>query len=149
VAEALSALRWSADDLDPRFPPHVAYAGVNHLVLAARTRARLAKLDYDFAALDTLMAREQWTTVHLVHAESPALFHARDPFPPGGIVEDPATGAAAAAFGGYLRDLGMIGVGEPFTIRQGEDLGRPCQLTVTALSSGEVCVSGHAVAIAD
>ncbi|WP_080647086.1 PhzF family phenazine biosynthesis protein [Salinispora arenicola] len=25
------------------------------------------------------------------------------PFPPGGVVEDPATGAAAAALGGYLR----------------------------------------------
>ena len=34
------------------------------------------------------------------------VFHARNPFPPGGVVEDPATGAAAAAFGGYLRELG-------------------------------------------
>ena len=36
------------------------------------------------------------------------VFHARNPFPPGGVVEDPATGAAAAAFGGYLRELGLV-----------------------------------------
>ena len=42
------------------------------------------------------MAGQGWTTVHLVQAENPVVFHARDPFPPGGVVEDPATGAAAA-----------------------------------------------------
>jgi len=49
-----------------------------------------------------------WTTVHLFWPENADRFHARDPFPVGGVVEDPATGAAAAAFGGYLRDLGRI-----------------------------------------
>ena len=38
-------------------------------------------------------------------ARTPTTFHARDPFPPGGVVEDPATGAAAAALGAYLREL--------------------------------------------
>ena len=32
--------------------------------------------------------------------ESQYLFHSRNPFPVGGVVEDPATGAAAAALGG-------------------------------------------------
>ena len=54
------------------------------------------------------MAARDWTTVQLVWRESPTAFHARDPFPPGGIVEDPATGAAAAAFGGYLRELRLV-----------------------------------------
>ena len=108
VTAALGALRWTEDDLDPRFPAHVAFAGEDHLVLAVRHRATLAALDYDFEALQTLMAEQHWTTLHLVWPEDDHTFHARDPFPPGGVVEDPATGAAAAAFGGYLRDLGAV-----------------------------------------
>ena len=48
--------------------------------------------------------------MQLVWRESAEVFHARDPFPPGGVVEDPATGAAAAAFGAYLRELGLVDV---------------------------------------
>ena len=44
------------------------------------------------------------TTVDLVCREDETTFHARNPFPVGGVVEDPATGAAAAAFGDYLRE---------------------------------------------
>ena len=39
------------------------------------------------------------TTLQLVWREAPDRFRARDPFPVGGVVEDPATGAAAAALG--------------------------------------------------
>jgi PhzF family phenazine biosynthesis protein len=147
VREAITALRWTAADLDPRFPPHVAYGGEHHLVLAAATRERLADLDYDFAALDVLTAREKWITVALVYADSLDVVHARNPFPPGGVVEDPATGAAAAAFGGYLRDLGMIEAGATFTILQGEDMGRPSRLVVTPLPTGQVRVGGSGAEI--
>jgi PhzF family phenazine biosynthesis protein len=130
VDAALRALGWSADDLDARFPAHVANAGVNHLVLAAASRQRLADLDYDFSALARLMTEQKWTTVNLFWAESRAVFHARNPFPPGGMVEDPATGAAAAAFGGYLRALDLVR--GPFTVYQGCDMGRPSRLLVDA-----------------
>jgi len=111
-AALLAALRWSAGDLDPALPPRVACAGARHLVVAAGSRSRLADLDYDFPALSELMDRAGWKAaflVCLVWRESPAVFHARNPFPPGGVVEDPATGAAAAAFGGYLQELGAGG----------------------------------------
>ncbi len=127
---ALTALRWRREDLDPRYPAHVAYAGNEHLILAVRDRARLAALDYDYPALEKLMAAQDWTTVHLVWAESPVVFHARDPFPPGGVVEDPATGAAGAAFGGYLRALALVEIPARVTILQGEDMGRPSRLLV-------------------
>ena len=133
----LTALRWAAEDLDPRYPAHVAYAGNDHLILAVRDRARLAALDYDYPALEKLMAGQGWTTVHLVWAESPALFHARDPFPPGGVVEDPATGAAAAAFGGYLRSLALVDVPARVTILQGADMGRPSRLLVDLAADDE------------
>ncbi|WP_304451254.1 PhzF family phenazine biosynthesis isomerase [Nocardiopsis sp. YSL2] len=143
---ALAALGWRHEDLDPALPPRVAFGGVHHLVLAAATRGRLADLDYDFDALAEVMRRAGWTTVQLVWRESPDLFHARDPFPVGGVVEDPATGAAAAALGGYLRDLGLVSEPTVVAVRQGEDMGRPSALTVAVgPDDARVRVSGHAV----
>jgi len=150
VAPALAALRWSGDDLDPALAPHVAFAGNDHLVLAAATRARLAELAYDYGALEELMRRRGWTTVHLVHRPDPDRlgFDARDPFPVGGVVEDPATGAAAAAFGGYLRATGLVREAARVRIRQGEDMGRPSELLVDITPDDtRVRVSGHAVRI--
>ncbi|MFI9760885.1 PhzF family phenazine biosynthesis protein [Streptomyces sp. NPDC051963] len=149
LAELLAALRWSAEDLDPALPPRAAYAGAWHPVIAAGSRSRLADLDYDMPALSALMHRKDWTTVDLVRRESPTVFHARNPFPPGGVVEDPATGAAAAAFGGYLRELGLVPVPAALTIHQGVDMGRPSTISVTvpeAPGSG-IGVSGTAVRI--
>ncbi|MFJ6788020.1 PhzF family phenazine biosynthesis isomerase [Streptomyces angustmyceticus] len=132
VEPALRALRWTRDDLDDALPPHIAFGGNDHLVLGVRSRARLAALDYDFDALHDLMRDRGWTTVHLVHRASPDRldFDARDPFPVGGVVEDPATGAAAAAFGGYLRTLGLVTQPLRVHLRQGEDMGRPSDLYV-------------------
>ncbi|MFF7363048.1 PhzF family phenazine biosynthesis isomerase [Streptomyces sp. NPDC008125] len=130
LAEALAALDWPAADLDPALPPRIAFAGARHLVLAAGTRERLADLGYDFSRLEALMRRLDLTTVQLVWRESERVFHARDPFPVGGVVEDPATGAAAAAFGGYARELGLVPDDAVLTVYQGEDMGRPGTLTV-------------------
>jgi PhzF family phenazine biosynthesis protein len=93
-----------------------------------------------------MMAERDWTTVQVVWGESAEVFHARDPFPPGGVVEDPATGAAAAAFGAYLRELGLVDVPVTVTLHQGEDMGRPSRLTVDIpAGDGPITVSGHAV----
>ncbi|MFF8941741.1 PhzF family phenazine biosynthesis protein [Streptomyces sp. NPDC014864] len=148
LAEALAALGWPVADLDPAFPPRIAFAGARHLVVAAATRARLADLAYDFARLEALMHRLDLTTVQLVWRESATVFHVRDPFPVGGVVEDPATGAAAAAFGAYARELGLVPEDAVLSLHQGEDLGRPGELTVT-LRAGDsrVRVSGTGVRI--
>ncbi|MFD4563027.1 PhzF family phenazine biosynthesis isomerase [Streptomyces sp. NPDC058475] len=146
---ALTALGWQRTDLDPALPPHVAFGGVQHLVLAAADRARLADLAYDFDALAAVMRRYGWTTLQLVWRETPTRFHARDPFPVGGVVEDPATGAAAAAFGGYLRTLGLVPETGTVVIRQGEDMGRPSTLTLHIdPTDPRVRVSGQAVSLA-
>ncbi|MFF3858049.1 PhzF family phenazine biosynthesis protein [Streptomyces sp. NPDC002209] len=148
LAEALAALDWPQADLDPAIPPRIAYAGARHLVLGAATRARLADLAYDFPRLEALMRRLDLTTVQLVHRAGPALFDVRDPFPVGGVVEDPATGAAAAAFGAYARELGLAPADAVLTLRQGEDMGRPGVLTVE-LRAGDsrVRVGGGGVRI--
>jgi PhzF family phenazine biosynthesis protein len=145
----LTILDWDASDLDPALPPRVAYAGAWHPILAADTRGRLADLEYNMAALGALMAHHEWTTLDLVWRESAAVFHARNPFPPGGVFEDPATGAAAAAFGGYLRELDLIALPATITIHQGDDMGRPGLLTVDipAEQRTGISVSGTGVAL--
>jgi PhzF family phenazine biosynthesis protein len=148
VEPVLAALGWQRDELDPALPAHIAFAGNDHLVLAARTRERLADLDYDFEALTRVMGERGWTTVHLVWRAAACDFHARDPFPVGGVVEDPATGAAAAAFGGYLRALGLIAAPTRVRLRQGEDMGRPSEITVdVGPDDPRVRVTGQAVPI--
>jgi PhzF family phenazine biosynthesis protein len=147
LAELLAALRWSASELDPAFPHRAAYAGAWHPIVAARSRDRLAALDYDMPTLADLMRHNDWATVDLVWRESPTIYHARNPFPPGGIFEDPATGAAAAAFGGYLREQCLVSVPATITIHQGHDMGRPSTITVTvpAAPDSGIAVTGTAV----
>lgn len=58
-----------------------------------------------------------------------------------------ATGAAAAALGGYLRDASLVDTPTEFEIRQGQAMGRPSLLTVTVPATGGIIVTGTAVAI--
>lgn len=133
-------------ELDAELPPRIAFAGVRHLVLAAATRERLAELAYDFDRLLRLMERVDLTTVQLVWRESATVFHVRDPFPVGGVVEDAATGAAAAAFGAYARELALVPEEASLTLHQGHDMGRPSLLRVD-LRAGDprVRVTGAAI----
>jgi PhzF family phenazine biosynthesis protein len=146
----LGALHWSRDDLDPQLPPKVTFAGAWHPVVAAASRARLADLDYDFDVLRALMLQRDWATVQLVWRETPTVFHVRDPFAAGGVVEDPATGAAAAAFGHYLREMKLIEPPTTLTLHQGVDMGRPSLLIVDVDDADQrIRVGGHAVPITE
>ncbi len=148
VGEALSALGWSWAELDGAIPPARAYAGAWHLVLAVADAQRLAELQYDFDTLKTLMLRDGLTTLQLIWRERPDVFHARNPFPVGGVVEDPATGAAAAALGGYLRAAKLVSAPTTILIRQGEAMGRPSRITVEIPVTGGIGVTGTAVPMA-
>jgi PhzF family phenazine biosynthesis protein len=147
VNEVISALGWESSDLDHSIPPAKAYAGAWHLVLAINDPHKLDRLNYDFESLKALMLREGLTTLQLVWRESTNLFHSRNPFPVGGVVEDPATGAAAAALGGYLREAKLIFTPATIFIRQGEAMGRPSKLTVEIPTAGGIVVRGTAVPI--
>jgi PhzF family phenazine biosynthesis protein len=145
LVRALSALRWSREELDVAIPPANAYAGAWHLVLAVRSAERLARLDYDFDSLKSLMLQYDLTTLQLVWRERADLIHSRNPFPVGGVIEDPATGASAAALGGYLRNAGLVDAPFRFVVRQGEVMGRPSVLTVEIPPEGGISVSGSAI----
>ncbi|HZW45077.1 MAG TPA: PhzF family phenazine biosynthesis isomerase [Dermatophilaceae bacterium] len=123
LSQLLDALSWTEQDLDRDLPPAVGFGGNRHPVLVARDLDRLGTLSYDFDALQQLCRAHDWVTVHLVVATGPGTWRARDPFPWGGVVEDPATGAAAAAFAGYLRSHGRATAGDTFVITQGVEMG--------------------------
>ena len=102
-------------------------------------------MHYDLEQGRQFMTANGIVTVSLVHAETNTLFHARNPFAAGGVYEDPATGAAAAAFAGYLRDLGWPH-GGAIEILQGEDMGVPSRLRaeITSEPGSSIRVSGEA-----
>jgi len=145
LAEALALFGYVAADLDPRLPPARMHAGADHLLLALKHRPALAAMRYDFEAGRALMQGAGLATVSLVHAEGAQRFHARNPFAGGGVYEDPATGAAAAALGGCLRDRGWPH-GGAIDVTQGEDMGVVCRLHVDIppVPGASVRVSGSA-----
>lgn len=146
VRGLLAALGWRHEDLDPALPVRAAFAGVWHPVVAVAARQVLGALDYDYAALDAVTAEQGWTTVACVYRRDTHTFDVRNPFPAGGVVEDPATGAAAAALGGYLRELALVDVPAELTVHQGDDMGRPSLLTVRVpAGTGGIEVGGTAV----
>jgi len=148
IARALRTLHWKSEELDVALPPAMAFAGEWHLILCVSRRDRLARLDYDFEPLRTLMLEHRLTTLQLVWRETANLFHVRDPFPVGGIVEDPATGAAAAAFGVYLRDLHGWNAPARATLLQGQDMGRPSRLDVELVpDEAGIRVTGRVIPI--
>ncbi|WP_421979239.1 PhzF family phenazine biosynthesis protein [Roseibium sp.] len=140
---ALFAL--SPEDLDPRLAPAFIHGGANHAVLPMKDRARLAAMSYDLDDGRNVMRKHDLVTVMLVYIEGDQTFVVRNAFASGGVLEDPATGAAAAAFAGYLRDSQWPHDGS-FTIRQGEDMGSPSLIKVSLddTAGASVRVSGGA-----
>jgi len=81
-------------------------------------------------------------------------FHARMFAPAMGIIEDPATGSAVAAFAGLLGRFGKYGDGEHgVAIEQGYEMGRPSLMrlgmTIVAGQFTAVTVGGNAVIVAE
>jgi PhzF family phenazine biosynthesis protein len=146
TAALLAALRLTPDDLDAGLPIRVSFSGNHHPIVGVPLTV-LDRLDHDQPALATLMADNDWrATVAVVSRVSETEFEARNPFPPGGVREDPATGSAAAALGGYLRALGLVDPPARITVRQGRHVGRPGLLTVDIpTGEGGIAVSGRAV----
>jgi len=142
--KVLASFHLTVDSLAPAFPPRFASAGAKHLMIFLKERKTLAEMNYAFDEVRELMAEHGLVTISLLWNESNSVFHARNAFASGGVYEDPATGAAAAALAGYLRDINWQGE-KSFTILQGEDMGVPSRLTVafTPKPGESISVSGE------
>ncbi|WP_396668609.1 PhzF family phenazine biosynthesis protein [Microbacterium sp. R86528] len=148
LAAILRLIGLTADDIDLELPPRIAHAGNPHPVLVLADRETFDKFTFDPHEARALMDDRGWpATITIAHRVAPDRFGARNLFPVGRITEDPATGAAAAAFGAYLRDLSAVPVPSRIMIEQGSHVGRPGFLTVDIPMAGGIVVSGHAVPI--
>ena len=141
----LELFDYSTDDLELKIPPARIHGGADHAVFALKSRKALARMRYDFERGRKLMDEAGLVTVALVTAETPQLFHVRNAFAAGGVLEDPATGAAAAAFAGYLRDIGWPH-GGVINLIQGEDMGMRSLIRaeIGEIAGSSIRVSGSA-----
>lgn len=121
-------------DLVEGFPPMLAHAGATHVVFALRDHAKLKAMAYKLEPMKVLMRTNEVVTVNLIFQEPDGkIIHSRNAFASGGVYEDPATGAAAAALGGLLRDLGKLnfaGNAALFDVRQGDEMNSPSRIQV-------------------
>jgi PhzF family phenazine biosynthesis protein len=147
LAELVAALGLEDSDLDPDLPPAFIRGGNPHPLVPVRAGV-LDRLDHDAEAVLRLQDAQGWDgTVPVVHRLSTTVFASRNPFPRGGIREDPATGSAAAGLGEYLRQGGHIAVPAEVTVQQGAKTGWPSSITVTIPTSGRIRVTGTAEAL--
>ncbi len=145
VDQALQLFGYTREDLDQRIPPARIHGGADHLILTLKQRSQLAAMQYSQAEGGVLMRNNGWVTILLVVAEDEQHFHTRNPFAYGGVYEDPATGAASAAFAGYLRDLRWPHGGS-IAIIQGEDMGMRSRIfaRINDQPGSPVAISGQA-----
>jgi len=122
VNEALQLFGYQHSDLNNAIPPAFANAGAEFLIIGLNSRQTLATMRYELDAGREFMRRIKVVTVMFAFAETDQYFHSRNAFASGGVLEDPATGAASAAFAGYLRDIHWPH-NNLISIVQGEDMG--------------------------
>ncbi|MHA1128017.1 MAG: PhzF family phenazine biosynthesis protein [Alphaproteobacteria bacterium] len=138
VARALAMFGWNTDDLDPTLEIAQVSGGAEHLLIPLKNHATLQAMAYDFDVGAALMQAFKLVTINLIWRDENGTIHSRNPFAGHGVYEDPATGAAAAALAGYLRDAGHGD--QPFDVFQGADMGEASFLRVTALEGAGASV---------
>ncbi|MBO0333172.1 PhzF family phenazine biosynthesis protein [Sneathiella sp. CAU 1612] len=128
IEATLALFGYSHDQLDDSIPPARIHGGADHYVFALKNRDDLRSMNYDLDSGRQFMRSRDLITIMLLWREDETTFHVRNAFASGGVLEDPATGAAAAAFSGYLRDIAWPHGGK-INIIQGEDMGARSLIT--------------------
>lgn len=143
INDVLSVFNYNQNDFDASIPCGFAQAGATHMIVALKDRETLSRMQYDLGEGRKLMNKHGLVTIAFIAKETPQLFHARNAFASGGVFEDPATGAAAAALGGYLRDLNWPHEAT-LKIIQGEDMGMRSiiDVDIPPVKGSSVTVSG-------
>jgi trans-2,3-dihydro-3-hydroxyanthranilate isomerase len=127
----------------------IAFVPVSGLAAIGRCRPDAARLAAAYGE-----AGPRATFVYCRETAEPgADFHARMFAPALGITEDPATGAAVAAFAGVLMRFDPAEGERKLTIEQGYEMGRPSRITLTMSADDgrlrRAGIGGEAVVVAD
>ncbi|MDX1610448.1 MAG: PhzF family phenazine biosynthesis protein [Halofilum sp. (in: g-proteobacteria)] len=123
--------------------PQAWSCGVPFLIVPVRDTGALARVEFDRARWQATLAAYWAPQLYLVTRAGVAAgtdLRARMFAPAMGILEDPATGAAAAALAGYLVAVGEgAGSTRRWAVEQGVEMGRRSRLEVEAdVSAGAV-----------
>ena len=152
-ATLAAMLRLSADDLLD--DAQGVSCGLPHLFVPVRDRTVLARADIDVALWRATLGG-YWAQQVFIFCRDPELpgssIRARMYAPESGITEDPATGSACAALGGYLGARAPESDGTlRWVVEQGFEMGRPSILELTLYIEGgrltRASIAGHAVVV--
>lgn len=143
VDELLAALHVDSSLL----PIELYDNGPQYVLIQLRTPSDVAGLTPDLSRLAAF-----GSLAFVVFARQPACWKVRVFAPGEGILEDPATGAAAGALAVHLCRHGQISFGEEMIIEQGGEIARRSTLHARAFGSAEridrVEVGGNGIVVA-
>lgn len=152
LAEMLSLN--SEDLLTGEYSSQAISCGLPFLFIPVNSQKSLAKAKLRIDIWQSLIANFWANCVYLFTFETSnkAIFVRSRMFAPSlGIEEDPATGSAAAAFGGYLGLRNQNDGKLQWQIEQGIEMGRPSLLMVQTFKKAgkieKVCVGGSSVMV--
>lgn len=153
AAELARMVGLEPSDLSTELRPEMVSCGLPFYVVPIATLDAIRSAVLDLSAWKRLMAHLWADHVYLICLETEgrkADVHVRMFAPAVGVPEDPATGSAAAALGGYLSRVDGSDAGSlRWTVEQGLEIGRPSVIHVEADRSGgrtvAVRVGGSAV----
>ena len=152
-ADLAAMLSLAQDDL---LAGHAAYScGVPFLFVPVRSREAIARVKLRIDLWEKCLSQWWARSVYLLTTDTiskEAQIHARMFAPALGVVEDPATGGAAAALAGFLHDQVFDGC-RRWLIEQGYEMGRPSRIELEADVSGgritAVRVGGASVLVSE
>src|ERR1044071_8076752 len=138
-AELARALGLAREDLDESLPIQVITTGLSCMAVPIRSLADVRDIRVDATLLTDIYQRHGGTGCHAFTREpievGASRAHARFFAPADNIPEDPATGRACGALGGYLIHHGALSL-EPdegrykFVIEQGDFINRPSRINL-------------------
>jgi len=160
-AELARALGLSREDLDENLPIQTITTGLSCLAVPVRSLADLRDCKVNGSLLAEIYSGRRATGCHTFTRETievgASRAHARFFAPADNIPEDPATGSACGALGGYLVNHGALSI-EPqngryqFVIEQGDFIHRPSRINLNVKGTKnkveEVKVGGSSVLVA-
>lgn len=152
---AAKALGLAAADIGfDKHSPSLFSAGVPFAMIPVASRDALARARVTDANTSAVLGATEVFVYTRAAKDAPHSFHARMFAPEIGIVEDPATGGAAAAFAGALARFEDLPDGwHTLPILQGAEMGRPSligleiEITDTRLSAARI--AGKAVKVSE